>query len=118
MPVTQEYLDFIIDQLRPFGSVTSRRMFGGAGLYHNGIFFGLIADDVLYFKVDDGNRKDYTDVGMGPFKPFGSYAMGYYEVPAEVLEDPDELALWARKAYDAAGRNNGNKTKAGKRDRR
>ena len=104
MPVSQEYLDYVLDQLTAFGTVTSRRMFGGAGLYHQGKFFGLIADDVLYFKVDDGNRKDYVDAGMGPFKPFGSYAMGYYEVPADVLEDRDELARWTEKACNAAGR--------------
>ena len=104
MPVSQEYLDHIIDQLQAFGTVTLRRMFGGAGLYHKGKFFGLIADDVLYFKVDDKNRKEYIDAGMGPFKPFGSYAMGYYEVPADVLEDPDELARWAGKSFSAAGK--------------
>ncbi len=47
-------------------------MFGGAGLYHQGAFFGLIADDALYFTVDDGNRKDYTDAAMGPFNHNGS----------------------------------------------
>ena len=79
-------------------------MFGGARLYHQGLFFGLVADDVLYFKVDDGNRKDYTDAGMGPFRLFGTYVMSYYEVPADVLEDPDELAVWARKAVYVAGK--------------
>lgn len=77
-------------------------MFGGAGIYHDGAFFGLVADDTLYFKVDDRSRQDYTDAGMGPFKPFGTYAMSYYEVPADVLEDPDELGLWAKKAFEAA----------------
>ncbi len=102
MAVSREYIEYVIDQLRSFGPVMSRRMFGGAGIYHQGLFFGLISDDTLYFKVSDGNRKDYIDAGMSPFKPFGSYAMGYYEVPADVLEDPEELALWARKAFDAA----------------
>lgn len=114
MPVSLEYLDYIIDQLKAFGPVTAKRMFGGAGLYHQGLFFGLIADDALYFKVDDANRKDYTDAGMGPFKPFGSYAMGYYEVPVDVLEDPDELALWARKAFEANGKKVKKKAKAKK----
>lgn len=110
MPVSQEYLDYLIDQMKAFGPVTAKRMFGGAGLYHRGAFFGLVADDALYFKVDEGNRKDYLDAGSLPFKPFGSYAMGYYEVPADVLEDPDELALWARKAFAAAGKNVTKKT--------
>ncbi len=102
MPVSQEYIDYIIDQLRTFGPVTARRMFGGAGLYCRGKFFGLIADEVLYFKVDDRNRQQYLDAGMGPFKPFGSYVMGYFEVPADVLEEPEELAAWAGKAFEAA----------------
>ncbi len=116
MPVNQEYIDYVIDQLAAFGPVTARRMFGGAGLYHQGKFFGLIADDVLYLRVDDDNRKDYIEAGMEPFKPFGSYAMGYYEVPAEVLEDPDELAQWARKAFAAlaTGKRSRAPRKAGK----
>jgi len=104
MPVNQEYLDYIMDQLKSFGPVTTKRMFGGAGLYHQGAFFGLVADDVLYFKVDDGNKADYEAAGSGPFKPFGTYTMSYYEVPADVLEDPDELVLWARKAFEAVGK--------------
>jgi len=104
MPVSQEYLDYIIDQLRTLGTVTAKRMFGGAGLYHRGAFFGLVADDALYFKVNEVNRKDYLDAGSPPFKPCCSHAMGYYEVPADVLEDPDELARWARKALAAAGK--------------
>lgn len=110
MPVSQEYLDYILDQLRSFGAVAAKRMFGGAGLYHGGAFFGPVADDALYLKVDEGNRKDYLDAGSKPFRPFGSYAMGYYEVPADVLEAPGELALWARKALAAAhGKSGGNK---------
>jgi DNA transformation protein and related proteins len=104
MPVSPEYLDYLIDQLKVFGPVTAKRMFGGAGLYHQGVFFGLVADDVLYFKVDERNRADYEAGGSGPFRPFGSYAMGYFEVPADVLEDPDELAIWSRKAFEANGK--------------
>jgi DNA transformation protein len=102
MPVSREYLEYIIDQLKAFGPVNARRMFGGAGIYHDGVFFGLVADDTLYFKVDDRSRQDYTDAGMGPFKPFGTYAMSYYEVPADVLEDSDNLKEWATKAVAAA----------------
>lgn len=104
MPVSQEYLAYLIDQLKALGPVSAKRMFGGAGLYLRGLFFGLVADDALFFKVDETNRKDYLDAGSGPFKPFGTYEMGYYEVPADVLEDPDELARWARKAVEIAGK--------------
>ena len=99
MAVSQEYLDYVIDQLTGLGPVKSRRMFGGAGLYLEGVFFALIADDALYFKVDDTNRPEYLAAGTGPFKPFGndSYEMSYYEVPGEVLEDPELVKDWAEK---------------------
>lgn len=104
MPVSQEYLDYVIDQLIGLGPVKSKRMFGGAGLYRDGVFFGLVADDVLYFKVDDTNKSDYVAAGSGPFKPFGndSYEMSYYEVPGDVLEDPDLAKEWAVKALHVA----------------
>jgi DNA transformation protein len=81
-------------------------MFGGAGLYFDGLFFALVADDVLYFKVDDSNRSDYEAASMDPFCPFPDkpYAMQYYEVPIDVLENRDTLRDWAQKALDVAER--------------
>lgn len=105
MPVSDEYLAYVVDQLGPFGAVTARRMFGGAGLYREGLFFGLVADDTLYLKVDDASRPEYEAAGMGPFRPFSAgkdYALGFYEVPADVLEEPEELARWAEKAHAVA----------------
>ncbi|MHC4072053.1 MAG: TfoX/Sxy family protein, partial [Planctomycetota bacterium] len=96
MPVSEEYLTYVIDQLECIGPVQSRRMFGGAGLYFDGLFFALIADDVLYFKVDDSNRPDYEAEGMEAFRPFpekGS-VMQYYEVPIDVLENRETLRSW------------------------
>jgi DNA transformation protein len=106
MPVSQEYLDYVIDQLTGFGPVKSKRMFGGAGLYLEGFFFGLVSDDVLYLKADDSNKPDYTAAGSGPFKPFGkdSYEMSYFEVPGDVLDTPDLLIEWAAKALLVAKR--------------
>lgn len=106
MSVSEEYLTYVIDQLECIGPVQSRRMFGGVGLYLDGLFFALIADDVLYFKVDDSNRSDYEAASMGPFCPFPDkpYAMQYYEVPIDVLENRDTLRDWAQKALDVAER--------------
>lgn len=106
MPVSDDYLDYVLEQRKPVGPVTARRMFGGVGLYAEGLFFALIADNVLYFKVDDANRPDYEAAGMGPFRPFGgkSYAMSYYEVPVDVLQDEEKIRRWARKALAAAAR--------------
>lgn len=104
MPVSNDYLNYVLDQLNNAGPVVSKKMFGGVGLYLQGIFFALIAGDVLYFKVDESNRHEYEARGMKPFKPFGekSYIMQYYEVPVDVLEDEDKLKEWAEKALTVA----------------
>jgi DNA transformation protein len=106
MPVNAEYRDYVLEQLSCLGGVTGKSMFGGVGIYVDGVFFALIANDVLYFKVDDSNRGDYETAGMAPFKPSPARntAMPYYEVPVSVLEDVDQLAVWARKAYAVAAR--------------
>lgn len=79
-------------------------MFGGIGIYLDRVFFALIADDVLYFKVDDSNRGDYEAAGMGAFRPYPDKktTMSYYAVPVEILEDDEQLSAWGRKAYDVA----------------
>jgi DNA transformation protein and related proteins len=104
LAVTGAFKTFVLDQLEDLGDVTPRSMFGGVGLYHRGIFFGIIAGDVLYLKVDDTNRPDYERAGAQPFKPYPnrSGTMRYYAVPLEVLESGIELVAWARKAVDAA----------------
>lgn len=106
MPVSNEYIEYALDQLSDLGEVTYKKMFGGVGLYHLGKFFALIADDVLYFKVDDDNRGDFEANGMEPFKPFADkpQTMQYYEVPIDILESREKLRTWAQKAYAAAVR--------------
>ena len=81
-------------------------MFGGVGIYADKLFFALIADDTLYFKVDDSNRPDFEKVGMGPFHPYGEAGevMQYYQVPADLLEDLEALRPWAEKAIAVAAR--------------
>ena len=99
MAVSSDFLAYVLDQLAGLGGVNSRRMFGGAGLYKDEFFFGLIADDVLYLRVDDSNRNDYASRGVAQFKPYADrphLSMNYFEAPAEVLEDPAELVEWAR----------------------
>jgi DNA transformation protein len=103
---SQGFNTFVLDQLQEFGEVLPRSMFGGVGLYHADLFFGIIAGDVLYLKVDDSNRHDYERRGMQPFKPYPHRpaTMRYFEVPLDVLESGLELAAWARKAVAAAAR--------------
>lgn len=112
MPVSQSYRTFVLEQLGRVAPVTARSMFGGVGIYSDGLFFALVDDDTLYFKVDDSNRADFEAEGMGPFMPFGdtSHVMQYYEVPGELLEDTDRLHLWMEKAV-AVARNKRKKKK-------
>ena len=95
---------FVLDQLADLGSVTSRKMFGGIGLYCGGVFFGIIARDELYLKVNERTRGRYQAAGMQPFKPYANRTttMKYYAVPLEVLESGIELTKWAHDAVDAA----------------
>jgi DNA transformation protein len=105
MSVTREYLQYVLDQLAALGNVTSRRMFGGVGLYQDARFFAIITRDTLYFKVNDSNRGDYEARGMNAFRPYANkphVSMTYYEVPAEVLEDPEECVAWAQRSAAAA----------------
>ena len=105
MAVSDDYRDFVLEQLATAGRVTPRAMFGGVGLYLDGLFFALIDDDTLYFKTDDSNRARFEQAGSRPFCPFPDrpdQPMAYWQVPAEVLEDADQLAAWAREALAVA----------------
>jgi DNA transformation protein and related proteins len=96
---------FVLDQLSEFGGVEARAMFGGAGFYLDGTFFGILYKQHLYFRVSAQTIDDYKKRKMKPFRPFegkkGS-SKNYYQVPLEVLESPPDLAKWARRAVKAA----------------
>jgi DNA transformation protein len=106
MRVSDGFRSFVLDQLFELGDVTPRSMFGGVGLYRAGVFFGILAGDVLYLKVDETNRQDYERAGAKPFKPYPnrSGTMQYYAVPLDILESAPEMIAWARRAVDAAER--------------
>ena len=91
MKVSNEYLQFIMQKLDPLGNVTSRAMFGGYGVFHDGLMFALIADDTLYFKVNESNRDIYKQSGSKPCQ----HGISYWEVPAELLEEDSSLHEWA-----------------------
>jgi DNA transformation protein and related proteins len=105
MAVGAAFLQYILEQLERTGRVTSRRMFGGIGLYCDDVFFGLIDDDTLYFKVNDTTRADYEKRGGKPFKPYADrpeVSMSYITVPADILDDAEELVSWARRSVAIA----------------
>ena len=104
MAISESYKEYVLEQLGKLGYVAVKKMFGGAGIYYEGLIFGLLADDVLYFKVDDSNKSDYERLGMEPFQPFDEkpMVMPYYEVPVDILENKELLADWARKSLLAS----------------
>ena len=107
MPVTDSFVEFVLEQLDPLGPITSKRMFGGVGLYAGELFFALIAGDVLYLKGDEATRGARTKAGARPFQPYpdrpkGKGKMQYYSVPAAILEDGDALLKWATQSIAIA----------------
>jgi DNA transformation protein and related proteins len=105
MAVSAAYREFVLEQLSRVAAVTSRAMFGGVGVYGDGLFFALMDDGVTYFKVDDENRPMFQAAGSEPFRPFGDdKPMQYWRLPEELLEDPDRLRPWVEGALGAARR--------------
>ena len=105
MSVGTAFLQYVLEQLTRTGRVTSRRMFGAVGLYCDDRFFGLIDDDTLFLKVDDSTRADYVSRGMKPFCPYKDkpdVSMSYYTVPADILDDAEDLVQWARRSVAIA----------------
>jgi DNA transformation protein and related proteins len=105
--VSPSFRTFILEQLgRSVAGIRSRSMFGGVGIYGGELFFALIDDDTLYFKVDESTRPEFEARGMGPFQPYGEEGetMGYYRVPEDLLEDAEMLGQWAEKAINVARR--------------
>lgn len=102
------YIKFILDILSPLTGIKCTKMFGGYGIYKDNIFFAIMAQDILYFKVDDINRNDYQEYESKPFsyknKNKKSIVMSYWQVPSDILENQNELINWVNKAVNAAKR--------------
>ena len=104
--------DFIHDLFAAFGPVTVRRMFSGAGIFRDGLMFGLVVRDVIYLKADDDSTRISSARAAAPFtytrgKKSGrpsEHALPYWRLPERLYDDPDELAVWARQAFAAAER--------------
>jgi len=95
------FKNFVLDQLREIPDMECRPMFGGYGLYSDARFFGIIYEGRVYFKTDQSTVKAYTDEGMRSFQPGKKQTLKtYYEVPAFVLEDHEDLTDWATKAMN------------------
>ena len=107
MAVSKEFLEFLSEQLEGFGPVDVKRMFGGAGIFREGLMFGLVADECLYLKVDDDTKADFEHEGSGPFlydKNGKVMEMSYWLLPERLYDEPEEFTEWARRAFSVAMR--------------
>lgn len=105
MPKQDPFLTHLEELLAPLGDVRTRAMFGGYGIYQGGRMFGLVADGVLYLKVDAVNAPRFEAAGLQPFvyeSPKGPMTMSYRRAPDAALDDSETLCEWARTAADAA----------------
>ena len=98
-PKSDGFRDFVLDQLANLHKVTVRAMFGGYGLYHRTIFFGIIHKGRLYFRVSAATVPRYKEHGMKPFRPNAKQTLkSFYEVPIDVLEDAAQLVAWGQES--------------------
>jgi DNA transformation protein len=101
------FVIYVKDMLAPLRNFTFKAMFGGYGIYQDGLIFGLIINDELYFKADKASEKFYLEFDSAPFEyegKNGMVKMNYWRVPSEVLEDEDLLEKWYKVAIEVATR--------------
>lgn len=102
-----DFVAYLQDLFCEFGDVRSRKMFGGYGLYHEGIMFALVADDTLFLKVDPNTAESFKSRGLPQFsyrKGSNNVNLSYYMAPTEALDDPAEMRQWATLAFESARR--------------
>ncbi len=108
MVASDSFAEFLREQLAPLGRVTMRRMFGKTGVFCNGLMFGVVTNDTLYFRVDDHNRAVFKEAESFPplsyEKQGRSINLSFWRAPERLLDEPDELITWARAALAAARR--------------
>ena len=108
MVASDTFAEFLREQLAPLGRVTMRRMFGKAGVFCDGLMFGMVTDDTLYFRVDDHNRVAFKEASSFPPLNYGKKGrtidLSFWRAPERLFDEPDELVEWARAALAAARR--------------
>ena len=108
MVASNGFADFLREQLAPLGRVTMRRMFGKTGVFCDGLMLAMVRDDVLYVRVDDGNRTAFKEAEAFPplnyAKKGGTIDLAFWRVPERLFDEPDELVTWAWAALGAARR--------------
>ncbi|WP_372864744.1 TfoX/Sxy family protein [Spongiibacter sp.] len=105
-----ESIRYLLEQLRPLAGLTARRMFGGYGLFCEGLMFALVADQQLYFKVDEQSVAAYRQRGLPAFRYLRRgvwVSLSYHLAPEELIDEPGALLPWAEAAVAAARRARG-----------
>ena len=108
MVASDGFAEFLRDQLAPVGRITTRRMFGKTGVFCDGFMLGMVTDNTLYFRVDEGNRATFKEAEAFPplnYRKKGeTIDLSFWRAPERLFDEPDELVTWARAALAAAQR--------------
>lgn len=108
MSASAEYTEYVLEMLEPIGAVRTGRFFGGVGIFSGSVQFAMVMGNSLYFVVDDSTRPKYEQAGMGPFsyvtKKGRIQVRKYFELPEEILTDPEQLRVWAKESMRIAAK--------------
>ncbi len=119
MPISNEQKEFaayVVDLMQSIGPVYSKRMFGGFGVFLDGMMFGLIMINTLYLKVDEENLKEFDELGLKPFtykKKGQEMKLSYYQAPEEAMESMEIMRAWGNRSFGAALRTAARKSRIG-----
>jgi DNA transformation protein len=114
--MSDDFLDYVMELFGPFGTVSARRMFGGHGVYLDGLMFAILSGNTLYLTADEMNRIEFEQAGCEMFgyaRKGRRATLGFYGAPEDAMESPELMLPWARSAYAAALRANAKKQAAG-----
>ena len=114
--MSDDFVDYVMELFGPFGTVAARRMFGGHGVYLDGLMFALVMEDTLYLKADEMNRIEFEQAGceiFGYARKGKRATLNFFRAPEDAMESPELMLPWARTAYAAALRANAKKQVAG-----
>ena len=108
MVASASFAEFLREQLAPLGAISMRRMFGKTGVFCQGVMFGMVTDDTLFFRVDDGNREAFKEAAALPPLNYAKRGelidLSFWRAPDRLLDEPEELLSWGRAALAAARR--------------
>src|SRR3990172_6887538 len=116
LAMSDDFVDYVMELFGPFGTVGARRMFGGHGVYLDGLMFAIISEETLYLKADEMNRIEFEQAGceiFGYARKDKRATLNFFRAPADAMESPELMLPWARTAYAAALRANAKKQVAG-----